>query len=1378
MDMARYALVIGIAQYNNPLLRSLSKTETDAEAVAQVFKKYGNYGVTLLKGKVTAEEVNCKLTTLLLEQAVDNEALIYFTGHGIKGLAEADTLAPEKGYLAASDCEVIKNAEKWNVRRGIGLESLNTLIQQSNLKNLVVILDSCYSGEFLERTLLENSFTAFKTGKDYALITACRRFEKALAKKSEEHSVFTGALLEGLSPTQAGEGHVTTNQLFDFIDRKLRDSVQEPIYLGRGRTIDLVSYPAKPDKTDNASSNAAKLTHFVTHEVFFSRFLNPNNLFNHSWSLVGRINFIEELHDFIRSEQHRIVIMVGRGGIGKTKVLQRFAQEFSIHHHNLVLRFLWEELPITKESLEELPTDPCVIVVDDAHRCHDLPILLAFVQQQTCLSIKIILSCRPHGTEMLQSILGRAGFDMREILDLREMKELSKNEVKELASQALGSEFSYLSARLAAETGDSPLFTVVGGRLVAEKELSPSLLNSDREFQKMMLEKFKDVLIGQISDKSDPQRSQSILNLIAAVSPIDIDNPKFLQAAADFLKIDSSNLSKDIENLESSGVLLRRGMSLRITPDVLGDYILHEACLTTTGKATGYAQQVFEKFKSICPTRLLRNIAKLDWRIYRINSEETDLLTDIWQTITNEFRQTSNYERWQLLDILKDMAYYQPARMLKLIQFARSNPATRPEDSTISEIYTYTPENVLKKLPKLLERISYTIDYLPLCCDLLWELQEYGGIAVLTELAHYDIDKPLEFNQLVLEAVTRWMKEPDVHNRVFSPLDVLDPLLDKSSYSTHLEGRQVTFTPFAISLEHTLSIRNQALKLIADCAYCDRLNVILRVVTSLEKALRQPVGVFNREITHEEEASWIPEQLQILEIIEKLIERVTEPLVNLKIIDTLLWHTQYSSSNEVKQRAKNIIESIPKSHELLLTQALRHCLHWDGLVEDGEESGPDSQKRYQQRIHRAESQCLAIAQEFLQRHPDANEGIECLSERLNILSSHDKNPYPWDFLGKLSESNPSYAARICEALIDRYPDSSLSPYLYPLLYGVKIQKFEIALALAQRAVDTENTILCKAIAGRYWNLEITKKLLCRKELEIKTLAIGSLLAIKDTQPQVAIEIAMTVDLDSSTDLASELCQLFNPQNGILPDKLTNEQLNSLIWKLERITNIENSEISQFFAYAAKRSPRAVIQLLLKRIERYEQNADPQYKPLPSIAFHHGLDGVAESAEYADILRDIRDRALQCSGQTASWLPKLFTEVSRNFTPVSLDVLNEWVDSGEATKINAVGCLLSNAFSGFVFSHVEFVKNLLEKADSAGEKCCQIVSSYLRRSAISGSSGELFIEEFNYLHDDRASIVANQLIFGSPGHQFYDSLVQYYKASIKQQRILSEEDFSE
>ncbi|MBE9106580.1 hypothetical protein IQ229_17080, partial [Nostoc cf. edaphicum LEGE 07299] len=108
---------------------------------------------------------------------------------------------------------------------------------------LVVLLDCCHSGEFLERNLIEKTLTAFISQRDYYFIAACRGFQQAYAKKSEQHSIFTTALLAGLSPENTNDrGQVTGDRLFDILTTELKGSGQEPIRMGWGRSITLINH--------------------------------------------------------------------------------------------------------------------------------------------------------------------------------------------------------------------------------------------------------------------------------------------------------------------------------------------------------------------------------------------------------------------------------------------------------------------------------------------------------------------------------------------------------------------------------------------------------------------------------------------------------------------------------------------------------------------------------------------------------------------------------------------------------------------------------------------------------------------------------------------------------------------------------------------------------------------------------------------------------------------------------------------------------------------------------------------------------------------------------------------------------------------------------
>ena len=97
------------------------------------------------------------------------------------------------------------------------------------------------------------------------------------------------------------------------------------------------------------------------------------------------------------------------------------------------------------------------------------------------------------------------------------------------------------------------------------------------------------------------------LNLISAIQPIRLDNERALDFEADFLRVDRPRLLLSLGVLEEVGVLLRRGNTLRIVPDVLADHILHQVSVTPQGQKTGYADTVFHQFASLCPTEVLRN---------------------------------------------------------------------------------------------------------------------------------------------------------------------------------------------------------------------------------------------------------------------------------------------------------------------------------------------------------------------------------------------------------------------------------------------------------------------------------------------------------------------------------------------------------------------------------------------------------------------------------------------------------------------------------------------------------------------------------------------------------------------------------------------------
>ena len=1134
------------------------------------------------------------------------------------------------------------------------------------------------------------------------------------------------------------------------------------------------------------------LTPFIAPTEFFRPFLNESALFNHTWQLVGRSDHVRQSHEFIGSQQQSVAILVGRGGIGKSKILHALAESFDTEHKGMSLWFMAEDVPLTQDGADYLPYKPCVVVVDDAHRRSDLPILLALIRQRPHAT-KLVLSCRPQGIGYLKSLLTRGGFDVHEVVTLPDVKELSRGEVTELGRQTLGAEFEPLAEQLAEATWDCPLVTVVGGQLLAQKAIPPDLLERDEEFRDTVLTRFRDVLLGEVGDRVDPKLCTYLLNLISAIQPIRLDNDKALDFEADFLGIDRPRLLLSLGVLEEAGVLLRRGNTLRMVPDVLADHILHQVSVTPQGQKTGYADTIFHHFASLCPTEVLRNVSELDWRLRRSGAQASGLLIGIWQNIEQEFQDASNSVRCRILGILEEIAVYQPEKTLELVEYAIRNPATASEDPEWSKVYKFTHSDVLRELPTVLRRISYTLDFIPRCFSLLWELGRDDArdlnpdhaMRVLADLASYDIGKPFVVSHLMLDALEKLLKDPRSHEHLQSPLDIIDPMWEKTGHSTRSEGHNLVYRPFTLRDENVKSIRQRSLSLVVSCLSSNDLRVSLRALRSLESALREPIGVFEMKISDEDREQWRPEQLEILTHIGELARRSTEPVVLLRIKESLWWHRSYSAAEVVRARADAIVSSMPESFELSLTQELMDPFHSRDLLPE-EREGDDGYRRQQDRIQQTQR---ALVAELISRSGDASMAYSILIDRIQAMTDAGVQPEPQVLLGILGDSDPEFAGGICDIIVAN-PDGALAPHLQPLLSNVRIWNAERARGIGQRALEGSSNVLRRGVALSYqargWannataqDIENISEFLNHEDLAVRSLAIGSLGALAEAHQRVAIDLAKDVDLGGSDVLASQLCRLFFGGWGIPFSDLTADDLKVILSKLEEVPDIEDYPINDFLVNASERDSAAVIGLLLKRIRRSD-NEKIEYRALPLLGFNRRLTGLSTSPDQETLLREIRDASLESGWDVERWIPQLFREVSSGFESVaSLKVLGEWINSGDPTMIESAARLVSGAPPGFVFKHVDFVANLLERAHTADLGCYQRVTGRLVGCAMfgtrSGTAGQPMPQDVAIR--DQASLVADRFDPGSPSHRFYALLADSAEKSIRDD-LLRDEELSE
>lgn len=220
-ERMRKALIIGVNDYDN--IGSLNWCENDAVGMEQALERNAdgnpNFSVQLLTTNnpmgVRGLQTKQKIRDLFLGDA--EVALFYFAGHGSFNEDMSEGILclqdyhhqDENGFIRISD--ILKYAN------------------ESKIRNKIIILDSCHSGAAGEdRNAKANTSTI---GDGVTILTACNKKEGAMESPMDQHGLFTGLLLEGLTGGASNIlGQVTPGSLYSFIDNALNVWEQRPVF--------------------------------------------------------------------------------------------------------------------------------------------------------------------------------------------------------------------------------------------------------------------------------------------------------------------------------------------------------------------------------------------------------------------------------------------------------------------------------------------------------------------------------------------------------------------------------------------------------------------------------------------------------------------------------------------------------------------------------------------------------------------------------------------------------------------------------------------------------------------------------------------------------------------------------------------------------------------------------------------------------------------------------------------------------------------------------------------------------------------------------------------------------------------------------------------
>lgn len=210
----RRALLIGINNYPDTL--RLGGCIEDIRCLKNAIDRHGNgeknFGVKLLENVQTSEEIMENIIELFHDDA--DVALLYFSGHGYVGATGAEIVTPQDVLNAG------------NYYKGIQMNDIMKIVHRSKVKNKIIILDCCHSGQIGKFDITD---TTSVLGEGISILTACREDESAM--EAGGHGLFTELLCSALQGGAADfNGNITIGSIYAYIDRSFGEWEQRPVF--------------------------------------------------------------------------------------------------------------------------------------------------------------------------------------------------------------------------------------------------------------------------------------------------------------------------------------------------------------------------------------------------------------------------------------------------------------------------------------------------------------------------------------------------------------------------------------------------------------------------------------------------------------------------------------------------------------------------------------------------------------------------------------------------------------------------------------------------------------------------------------------------------------------------------------------------------------------------------------------------------------------------------------------------------------------------------------------------------------------------------------------------------------------------------------------
>ena len=227
----KIALVVGVQDYDDPTIKDLEYSQSDAEAVSDFLLMQG-YQVRLLTSaaqqSITKGELRVQRASLTnLQEALvwlsdsdkDDQVVFYFSGHGSD---EDNPLGDVRGFLLPADSKLTNLPGT-----ALPVSAIRSALRRSKARKLALILDSCFAAGVKSVSWSSNTKAAGITnnlafGSGRVSLFSSRDTEASKESKLCKHGYFTCHLLRAW-----GTGLRDANDVYNYVYQRVTNETKK-----------------------------------------------------------------------------------------------------------------------------------------------------------------------------------------------------------------------------------------------------------------------------------------------------------------------------------------------------------------------------------------------------------------------------------------------------------------------------------------------------------------------------------------------------------------------------------------------------------------------------------------------------------------------------------------------------------------------------------------------------------------------------------------------------------------------------------------------------------------------------------------------------------------------------------------------------------------------------------------------------------------------------------------------------------------------------------------------------------------------------------------------------------------------------------------------